>query len=115
MLTIEPDYDRFVETHEPHYFSAQARGFALIRRIERHLKRANSYAGQYYGYTDHETGDFVITGECDEEYEAEWNRASELARIAARSNAYRIIRAQGRDDEAAMLILEAHALVAQQG
>lgn len=114
MLTIEPDYDRFVETHEPHYFSAQARGFAFIRQIERHLKRANSYAGQYYGYTDHETGDFVITDECDEEYEAEWNRASELARIAARSNAYRIIRAQGRDDEAAMLILEARTLVAQQ-
>jgi len=115
MLTIEPDYDRFVETHEPHYFYAQAMGFALIRRIERHLKRANSYAGQYYGYTDYETGDFVITGECDEEYEAEWNRASELARMAACSNAYRIIRAQGGDDEAAMLILEAHALVAQQG
>lgn len=42
MLSIEPDYDRFVETHESHFFHAQARGFALIRKIERHLKRANS-------------------------------------------------------------------------
>ncbi|OAN58681.1 hypothetical protein [Sphingobium sp. TCM1] len=115
MLAIEPDYDRFVETHEPHYFHAQARGFALIRKIERYLKSANSYAGRYYGYTDHETGDVVITGECDEEYEAEWNKACDLARMAARSNAYWIIRAQGRDDEAAMLIHEAHRLIAQRG
>ena len=115
MLAIEPDYDRFVETHEPHYFHAQARGFALIRKIERHLKRANSYAGQYFGYTDHETGDVVITGECDEEYEAEWNKASDLARMAGRSNAHWIIRAQRRDDEAAMLIHKAYAQAAGQG
>jgi hypothetical protein len=62
MLAIEPDYDRFVETHEPHYFHAQARGFALIRKVERHLKRANSYAGQYFGYTDHETPDHSGAG-----------------------------------------------------
>jgi hypothetical protein len=111
MLTIEPDCDRFVETHEPHYFHAQARAFGLIRQIERHLKRANSHVGQYYGYTDHETGDFVVTGESDAEYEAEWNRASDLARVAARSNAYRIISAQNREDGTAVLIHEAHALI----
>lgn len=114
MFPSEPDFDRIVEAHEPQYFPAQARGFALIRQIERHLKRADSYAGQYYGYTDHETGDLVITGECDEEYEAEWNRASDLARMAACSNAYCIIRAQGRDDEVAMLVHDARAQIAPQ-
>lgn len=114
MATIEPDYDRIVETHERHFLRAQARGFALIREIECHLERAGSYAGRYYGHTDHETGDFVITAECDEEYTAEWNRVSDLAHRAACSNAYRIIRAQGRSDEAARLIHEARALIARQ-
>lgn len=109
MLAIEPDYDRFVETHEPHYFHAQARGFALIHKVEPHLKRANSYAGQYFGYTDHETGDVVITGECDEEYDAAMNDARHLARLAAASNGYRILRAQGRSDELAELVYHAHA------
>lgn len=46
MFTSEPDFDGFVEPHEPHYFEAQARGFTLIRKIERYLKEADSFAGR---------------------------------------------------------------------
>ncbi|MEZ0498176.1 hypothetical protein [Sphingomonas sp. IW22] len=108
MLTIEPDYDRFVETHEPHYFHAQARGFALIRDIERYLDEADSYAGRYTGYIDPMTEDLVITGECEEEYEAAMNNAREVACMVARSNGYRILLAQRRSDDAAMLVYQAH-------
>lgn len=114
MLTPKADFDRFVETHEPHYFMAQARGFTLIREIEGYLQEANSYAGGYTGYIDHMTEDLIITGECDEEYAAAMNDARAVARMIARSNGYRILQAQARNDEAAMLVYEAHAQLAPQ-
>jgi hypothetical protein len=114
MLTSKADFDRFVEAHEPQYFKAQERGFTLIRRIEHYLKEADSYAGRYTGYIDHVTEDLVITGECDEEYEAAMNDAREVARMVSRSNGYRILRAQGRGDDAAMLVYEVHAQLAPQ-
>lgn len=71
------------------------------------MQQANSYAGRYNGYYDRESEELIITGECDEEYAAALTDAREVAQIAARSNAYRILRAQGRTDETAQLVYEA--------
>ena len=108
MFTSKSDFDRFVAPHEPHYFKAQERGFTLIREIERLLREADSYAGRYTGYVDPETEELIITGEYDEECGAAMERAREIARMVARSNGHRILRAQKRSDEAAQLVYEAH-------
>ena len=114
IMQTEPDFDRIVHSHEPHYFAAQARGFALIEEIQYYLDEAQSYAGRYKGYIDHETLDLVITGEYDAEYEDAMDDARDAARMVARSNGYHTLRALERTDEAARLVYEEHAKLSAQ-
>ncbi|RJG52409.1 hypothetical protein D0Z70_20145 [Sphingobium terrigena] len=108
MSTTEPHLDRFVEPNDPDYPAAQIRGFALIRQIEEQVRRADHYAGCYTGYTDPVTHDLVITGECDADYDEATTKAHDLGWIAATSNAYLILKAQGRTDETAQIVYNAH-------
>ncbi|WP_454883052.1 hypothetical protein [Sphingomonas oryzagri] len=94
--------------HRPPVTPAAGAGFTLIREIERYLNEANSYAGHYESYTDPETEELVITGEYEEEYEATMNDARAIARMVARSNGYRILRAQERTGEGAQLVYDEH-------
>jgi len=104
-MFTKADFDRIVETHEPHYFAAQARGFTLIKEIERYLDEADSYEGRYKGYVNQD-GDLIITGEYADECDQALKNAREIGRMVARSNGYRILAAQGRTDDAAMVVYE---------
>ncbi|TKV43504.1 MULTISPECIES: hypothetical protein [Sphingobium] len=111
MSITDPQLDRFVGPNDPDYRAAQIRGFALIAQIEEQVRRADHYAGGYTGYTgytDPVTHDLVITGECDAEYDEATTKAHNLGWIAATSNAYLILKAQGRTDETAQIVYNAH-------
>ncbi|MBB3349834.1 hypothetical protein [Sphingomonas sp. BK069] len=94
-------------THEAGYLAAQCHGFQTIQRLEDALRERDGWAGRYIGYWDLELEEMVVDGDCSDDYEHAHKFAERIAAEAARGNARGIIIAQGRDDEAALMILAA--------
>ncbi len=103
------DTQRIYATHEAGYFAAQRHGFETIRRLDDALRERDGWAGRYTGRFDHELEEYVVDDDCSDEFDDAHRIAEAIAAEAARGNARGIIIAQGRDDEAALMILAASA------
>jgi hypothetical protein len=94
-------------SHEAGYLAAQRHGFQTIQRLEDALRERDGWAGRYTGHWDLELEEMVVDGDCSADYEHAHKYAEDIAAEAARGNARGIIIAQGRTDEAALMILAA--------
>ena len=103
------DTQRIYAPHEAGYWAAQQHGFAMIRQTEDLLRDRDSWAGRYSGRFDHELEEWVVDDDCSDEFDEAHELAVSVAKSAARGHAVTILWAQGRDDEAALMILGAGA------
>jgi len=101
------DTQRRYATHEAGYLAAQRHGFQTIQRLEDALRERDGWAGRYTGRFDHELEEMVVDDDCSDEFDDAHQIAEGIAAEAARGNARGIIIAQGRTDEAALMILAA--------
>jgi hypothetical protein len=98
---------RIYAGHEAGYREAQRVGFAAIKKIEEAFQDRDSWAGRFTATLNHITEDYDIYEDCRGEYDDAHKKTQELAIQAAKGHALGIIKAQGRDDETAQLILAA--------
>lgn len=93
-------FDRPTASHDAHWLTAQAEGFAMIERLEQLIDKAAAIPT--YAFEGDDVDDYVLNSA----YVAAWDEVEAFAIVAARTNALSIIKAQERYDYLGLLVIE---------